>query len=337
MRVVMLVLFALLAPGAAQAETRAWLDRDRIVLGESATLNVETDQATVSAPSYDALRGDFRLSGHSSRRSLERRNGRTVSRSLFAVALEPRRAGVIGIPALSVDGERTSPITLTVLPPDAAAAPARAGETVFIETEVDDTAPYVQQSVGVVVRLHHAVPLVSGELDVQAPDGATLRRVGEDVQYTRELAGRRYSVLERRFLLIPERSGPLVLPGAVFEGRGIGGFFDDLFGDGVGDRLQASGRAPAHCASPVRHWPGGTCRPMQRAPRRCRRSNWRWRKGRARSQRRRQARPLADRMSARPATTTTSATRPAGSACPACRAKPGHGPWSRWGSRCSGW
>ena len=84
MRVVMLVLFALLAPGAAQAETRAWLDRDRIVLGESATLNVETDQATVSAPSYDALRGDFRLSGHSSRRSLERRNGRTVSRSLFA-------------------------------------------------------------------------------------------------------------------------------------------------------------------------------------------------------------------------------------------------------------
>ena len=251
MRVVMLVLFALLAPGAAQAETRAWLDRDRIVLGESATLNVETDQATVSAPSYDALRGDFRLSGHSSRRSLERRNGRTVSRSLFAVALEPRRAGVIGIPALSVDGERTSPITLTVLPPDAAAAPARAGETVFIETEVDDTAPYVQQSVGVVVRLHHAVPLVSGELDVQAPDGATLRRVGEDVQYTRELAGRRYSVLERRFLLIPERSGPLVLPGAVFEGRGIGGFFDDLFGDGVGDRLQASGRAPTLAVQPV--------------------------------------------------------------------------------------
>ena len=251
MRALLPVLLVLLASGTAEAETRAWLDRDRIVLGESATLNIETDQSGVSAPDYDVLRGDFRLSGHSSRRSLERRGGGTVSRSLFAVALEPRRAGVIGIPGIAVGGERTSPIALTVLPPGAGAAPARAGEAVFIETEVDDTAPYVQQSVGVVVRLHHAVPLVTGELDVQAPDGATLRRVGEDIQYTRELAGRRYSVLERRYLLIPERSGPLVLPGAVFEGRGIGGFFDDLFGDGAGDRLQARGRAPTLAVQPV--------------------------------------------------------------------------------------
>ena len=41
---------SLLATGAAQADTRAWLDRDRIVLGESATLNIETDQAGVAAP-----------------------------------------------------------------------------------------------------------------------------------------------------------------------------------------------------------------------------------------------------------------------------------------------
>lgn len=252
------MVLAWLASAGVHAETRAWLDRDRIVLGESATLNIETDQAGVEAPDYGALRGDFRLSGHSSRRSLELRNGNRASRSLFAVALEPRRAGVIGIPAISVGGERTSPLTLTVLPADAAAVPARSGETVFVETEVDDTAPYVQQPVGVVVRLHHAVPLVSGELDVRPPEGATLRRVGEDIQYTRELAGRRYSVLERRFLLIPERSGPLVLPGAVFEGRGIGGFFDDLFGNGTGDRLAARGRATTLEVQPV---PAGAPQP----------------------------------------------------------------------------
>lgn len=250
--------FVLSATAPATAETRAWLDRDRIVLGESATLNIETDQATVAAPDYAALRGAFRLDGHTSRRSLSRSNGQQVARSLFAVAIEPRRAGVVGIPALSVGRERTAPMTLTVLPAEAASAPASAGETVFIETSVDDTAPYVQQSVGVMVRLHHAVPLVSGELDVQAPEGATLRRVGDDVQYTRELAGRRYSVLERRFLLIPERSGRLQLPGAVFQGRGIGGFFDDMFGDGVGDRLQARGRTATLDVQPV---PAGAPQP----------------------------------------------------------------------------
>src|SRR5690606_11425525 len=39
----MLVAVLLLAPGLAGAEVRAWLDRDRIELGESATLNIETD------------------------------------------------------------------------------------------------------------------------------------------------------------------------------------------------------------------------------------------------------------------------------------------------------
>lgn len=243
--------FALFATATASAETRAWLDRDRIVLGESATLNIETDQATVPAPDYGALRRDFGLEGHTSRRSRERINGRSVSRSLFAVSIEPRRTGLVRIPALSVGRERTAPLALTVLPASAAPAPANAGDTVFIETLVDDTAPYVQQSVGVLVRLHHAVSLVSGELDVQPPEGATLRRVGDDVQFTRELAGRRYSVLERRFLLIPERSGRLVFPGAVFEGRGIGGFFDDLFNGGVGDRLQARGRAATLDVQPV--------------------------------------------------------------------------------------
>ena len=108
--------FAMLAGGHAGAETRAWLDRDRIVLGESATLNIETDQAVVDAPEYGVLRGDFRLSGHASRRSLERGSGGTVRRSLFAVALAPTREGVIGIPARQVGKERTQPLTLTVLP-----------------------------------------------------------------------------------------------------------------------------------------------------------------------------------------------------------------------------
>ena len=46
------------------------------------------------------------------------------------------------------------------------------------------------------------------------------------------MGGRRYNVVERRFLVIGERSGRVVLPGARFRGQGVGGFFDDLLGDG---------------------------------------------------------------------------------------------------------
>ena len=218
----------------AQAATRAWLDRDRIAVGETATLNIETDQATLDSPDYSPLTAQFDLSGNSSSRQFEMVNGTSTTRVLFAVALRPHRDGVIGIPALIVGRERTQPLSLTVTP--AAAAPvAHAGDSVFIEAEADAQSPYVQQAVGYVVRLYSAAPLVSGQLDQDPPDGATMQRVGDDLQYTREISGRRYTVVERRFLLIPERSGALTIPGARFSGQGVGGFFDDLFGDGRQD------------------------------------------------------------------------------------------------------
>ena len=231
-----LLLCAMLALGAfaAQATTRAWLDRDRIAAGETATLNIETDQATLDSPDYSPLTADFDVSGNSSSRQFEMVNGTSTTRVLFAVALRPHRDGVIGIPALIVGKERTQPLSLTVTP--AAAAPvAHAGDAVFIEAEADAQSPYVQQAVGYVLRLYSAAPLVSGQLDQDPPDGATMQRVGDDLQYTREIGGRRYTVVERRFLLIPERSGALTIPGARFSGQGVGGFFDDLFGNGRQD------------------------------------------------------------------------------------------------------
>lgn len=239
----------------AFAETRAWLDRDRIAAGETATLNIETDQATVDSPDYSPLYADFEVTGNTSTRQFESINGRSRVRVLFAVALRPLRSGSLRIPALQVGGERTRPLTLQVS--GAAPAPARAGDVVFIEAQADAGAPYVQQAVGYTVRLYYATALLSGQLDQDPPEGATLQRVGEDLQYQRDLAGKRYTVVERRFLLIPERSGTLTIPGARFRGQGMGGFFDDLFGDG---RRELSARGPAQTLS-VRPMPANAPQP----------------------------------------------------------------------------
>ncbi len=222
----------------ASAQVRAWLDRDTIAMGETATLNIETDQATSTAPDYAPLLGDFRLSGNTSSRSFTRSNGVNRTRTLFAIALQPTHDGVIGIPGLLVGGQRTPPLTLTVTP--TAREPARAGGVVFVDTQADARQPYVQQAVGYTVRLYSATPLIAGQLDQPEPDGASLKSIGDDIQYSREVAGRRYNVVERHYLLIPERSGALTVPAAQFNGRGAGGFFDSMFGDGQRD-LHASG------------------------------------------------------------------------------------------------
>ncbi|MDQ3618178.1 MAG: BatD family protein, partial [Pseudomonadota bacterium] len=216
---------------------RAWLDRDRVGFGETVTLNIETTSVVSAAPDYSPLQGEFSLSGNTSRRQYEQVNGRSVSRTLYAVALKPLREGVLTIPAITVGNELTSPLSLVVTP-GTTRRPARAGDDVFIESEADDQDPYVQQAVGWVVRLYSAVPLISGQIDQPAPEGASFQRIGDDAQYTRSIDGRRYNVVERRYQLIPERSGTLTIPAASFEGRGTGGFFDDFFG-GRGGALQA--------------------------------------------------------------------------------------------------
>lgn len=226
-RICILLVVLLIWPVSLLAATRAWLEQPQVTLGQAVTLNVETD-AVSATPDLTPLMRDFEMEGQSDSRSVRMVNGRMSASTTFSLTLRPRRAGTLAIPALQVGNERTAPLTLEV----SATATARAASNglVFVETEVDDPNPYVQQSVGVTVRLYYATPLVSGQLDLDPPDGALLQRVGEIVQSSREIDGRRYSTAERRFLLVPERSGALILPGARFEGRGAGGWMDDLLG-----------------------------------------------------------------------------------------------------------
>ncbi|MET4616111.1 hypothetical protein ABIA71_001686 [Stenotrophomonas sp. 2619] len=244
----------LAASSWAHAQTRAWLDREQISDGDTVTLNIESDAG--GTPDYTPLRADFELSGQTSSRQMQWGTGGTSARNLYAVALSPRRTGTLQIPALQVGANRTAPLLLQVGASTAAPAAVPGNAAVFMETEVDDLTPYVQQSVGVVVRLYYASQLVSGELLLDTPAGASMQRVGEDRSLVREVNGRRYNLVERRFLLIPERSGPLQLPAAQFNGRAAGGFFDDMFGgDG---RLRATAPArtlqvqpqPANAAQP---------------------------------------------------------------------------------------
>lgn len=228
-RMWLLVCLLLAWPLPSLAAARAWLEQTQVTLGQAVTLNVETDAASAT-PDLTPLMRDFEMEGQSDSRSVRLVDGRMSSTRTFALALRPRRTGTLAVPALQIGAERTLPLVLEVTATPTASAASNG--LVFVETEVDDDHPYVQQSVGVTVRLFYATPLVSGQLDLDPPEGALLQRVGEIVQSSREIDGRRYNTAERRFLLVPERSGPLTLPGARFSGRGAGGWMDDLLGGG---------------------------------------------------------------------------------------------------------
>ncbi|MBB3795931.1 hypothetical protein FHY17_000127 [Xanthomonas arboricola] len=246
----MLTSVMLLTCAPVGAVTRAWLDRDSANAGDVVMLNIETDQRGVD-PDYTPLRNDFALGAKSANQQMQVTNGSVTVRALFGVVLTPRKSGELIVPAIRVGNERTEPLRLQVgaSASDAGssasgAAAAQGNEDAFVQTQVDDPQPYVQQSVGVVVRLYFATQLASGELDLEAPDGASLQRIGDDVSSVKVLNNRQYNVVERRYLLVPERSGRLVLPSARFNGRSVGGFFDDYFGRGNGELSARSASIP---------------------------------------------------------------------------------------------
>ncbi|MBB6256719.1 BatD family protein [Xanthomonas arboricola] len=247
----MLASVMLLTCAPVGAVTRAWLDRDSANAGDVVMLNIETDQRGVD-PDYTPLRNDFALGAKSANQQMQVTNGSVTVRALFGVVLTPRKSGELIVPAIRVGNERTEPLRLQVgasasdagSSASGAAAAAQGNEDAFVQTQVDDPQPYVQQSVGVVVRLYFATQLASGELDLEAPDGASLQRIGDDVSSVKVLNNRQYNVVERRYLLVPERSGRLVLPSARFNGRSVGGFFDDYFGRGNGELSARSASIP---------------------------------------------------------------------------------------------
>lgn len=222
----------------ALAITRASLDRDQVALGESVTLSIESDQAN-AVPDLSPLMVDFVLEGQSTSRSVQWVNGKAQQKSTYAITLSPKREGIVAVPPVQVGAGKTGPLTLQV---SAGAAPTETGADsgVYLETEVDDANPYVQQSVGVRVRLIYGLPIAEGQFGLDAPDGASLQAVGDISYSSREIDGKTHKVAERRYVLVPERSGVLTVPGARFQGRIAGNWMDDFLGNG-GQELRTSG------------------------------------------------------------------------------------------------
>ncbi|HUN28064.1 MAG TPA: hypothetical protein VMU67_17340 [Steroidobacteraceae bacterium] len=117
---------------------------------------------------------------------------------------------------------------------------ALAAPRVFIETEVSPHDPYVQAATRVIVRLYSARPLYHPELDLPSSDAALVHQVGVDERHSVHRDGILYEVLTRQYLLFPQRSGPLAIPGATLDAQVLtsvgrsGGGASDLGGNAFG-------------------------------------------------------------------------------------------------------
>jgi hypothetical protein len=204
----------------AHAALRAWVDNPQVAPGETVRLTLAHDGQTNSRPDLAPLKQDFDIVGSSTSSQVQIVNGKVSSTTQLELSLSPKHGGPLTIPAITWDSDRSQPLTLNVAASGGAnksganTAPSR----VSVETEVDQKTPYVQAAVHVTVRVYAAVPLSHADLDFGDSDAALVRQVGSDAVSNVEKNGMSYQVVTRQYLVFPQHSGQVSIPGPILSG-----------------------------------------------------------------------------------------------------------------------
>jgi hypothetical protein len=202
---------------ASAAGLVAIVDRTSLSLGETIELTLETaDTAEFGKPDLGPLHELFDVLGSRQVKGTRIAAGSVSASTRWMITLQPKRAGYVIIPPLSLGNASSEPITLHVQEADAAGKEALA--PVFIDATLDQDAPYVQAQVVLTIRIFHSVSLYddSNFTQLQMPE-AHVEKLGDTRTYEQIIGGVRHGVIEVRYGIYPQRSGDLVIPSQEFS------------------------------------------------------------------------------------------------------------------------
>ena len=128
-------------PVANAVEVSAFVDRNPIYLDESVTLVVtaEDESTNIPVPDLEPLRADFDILSQSTQTNINIVNNVPNVVQSWVIEIQPRRLGVIEIPALMIAGAQTQPIQLEVQ--RYVSNVATEGAEIFLEVDVTSNNP----------------------------------------------------------------------------------------------------------------------------------------------------------------------------------------------------
>ena len=205
---------------AAVAAVDARVDRTTFPVTDSLRVVFETDQSVDGSPDWSPLNADFEILGTSQSTSVNIINGRMRRAATWNVDLMARRPGMLIVPSIRIGSESTRPIGLKVQAGVVDADGVPAGDA-FLEVEVDSAAPYVQEQLIFTIRLFRRVTMSNASLTEPSISGGDIavERLGDDIGYETRRGNTTFAVVERRYAMFAQSSGPAVIQPLLFEGR----------------------------------------------------------------------------------------------------------------------
>jgi len=210
---VIVVLSGLWRPQAARAELSAKVDATVVTTEQSLRLVLTSDLAnhSNSSPDFSELSKDFEVLGSSSQTNLQTIGQKMTQTRSWQLELLAKRTGTLTIPVFTLDGEQSEPIQITAT----AAKQRKPGDAkgdYYMEASVDRTSAYVQSQILYTLRIFSVQNFLEGSLSEVEAEEVTVQELGDSRDYQEIINGRAYKVLEKKYALIPQRSGEITIP-----------------------------------------------------------------------------------------------------------------------------
>jgi len=211
--IVLVSLLWLTATTVVAQTLTATVDRTQLGKGETLELRVRYDGQTTSEPDFAPLNIDFEVLSQHQKNQFSIRNGSTVSNTEWRIQLLPRTTGSLTIPPLSFKGVSSQAIQLKV---ENSQQGSNSNQPVFVETDLNKNAAYVQEQLLLTFRINASTGLQSiASEDLMIKD-ASVVKVSEN-QYQKQINGVNHLVVELKYAVFPETSGELTIPSLRFN------------------------------------------------------------------------------------------------------------------------
>jgi oxygen tolerance protein BatD len=167
-------------------------------------------------PELGKLSEHFDIIDQQQKYNIQSINGKNDATIKWVYTLAPKQTGALTIPEIEHDDHRSKPISIKVLEGRASDNDGRP-PLVFLEAEVDKQTAYVQEQITYTLRLY-TVGQPNGDLSNPEVTDAIIEKIGDQTKDYRMRHNQRYEVIERKFLIFPQKSGELSIPPIAFNG-----------------------------------------------------------------------------------------------------------------------
>lgn len=204
----------------ANAAVQTQLDKTDIDSDEMVMLTISSNDHLSLSPDLDPLKNDFYITGTSQNSSFNFINGTASIQTQWQISLMPKHSGEIQIPSLIVGKEKTAPQVIHVAATKSSPnfLSATKSNEIFMETNVIPKEAFIQEQFVYNVKLYFTRTIENAYLMAPEMSDAKITQNGQDIIYTVTKKGHYYRVLERSYLITPEKTGQFTIQAPVLKG-----------------------------------------------------------------------------------------------------------------------